>query len=211
MTRRVVVVPLLAAPAWTPPGVGPGTRGGGRSPTTSSIFWRTLAEVEPALAVAEADRRFAAAVAWPAMRVYALPRPDRAGDAAPRPTADGFDQAAIVAADAPDLPGMLIAKLLRPLTTRPVAAAPAAGDATGLLGRREPAAGARPGCRTSTWTPRRSPTIRPRRAGRDRRDRYARLAPPATAGGAGPARPGAGRLGRDAGAAQPRRRRWAER
>ncbi len=39
----------------------------------------------------------------------------------------------LVAADAPDLPGMLIAKLLRPLTTRPAAAAPATGG-PGLLG-----------------------------------------------------------------------------
>jgi hypothetical protein len=93
----------------------------------------TLAEVEPALAVVEADRAFAAAVAWPTMRVYALPHLSvRAILAAA--ASDGFEQAAIIAADAPDLPGMVIAKLLRPLTTRPVAAAPVTGDETGLLG-----------------------------------------------------------------------------
>jgi glycosyltransferase A (GT-A) superfamily protein (DUF2064 family) len=67
------------------------------------------------------------------MRVYALPNLSTRTllEAA---ASDGFDQAAIVTADAPDLPGMLIAKLLRPLTTRPVAAAPAAGEDHGLIG-----------------------------------------------------------------------------
>jgi hypothetical protein len=47
--------------------------------------------------------------------------------------ADGYEQAVLLAADAPDLPGLVIAKLLRPLTTRPVAAAPS-HSGTGLLG-----------------------------------------------------------------------------
>jgi hypothetical protein len=89
--------------------------------------------VEPALAVQTADRDFAAAVAWPSMRVYALPQLTVSSVLAAA-TADGFEQAAILAADVPDLPGMLIAKLLRPLTTRDAAAAPAAGDESGLIG-----------------------------------------------------------------------------
>ena len=48
--------------------------------------------------------------------------------------ADGYEQAAVLAGDAPDLPGMMIAKLLRPLTTRPAAAAPDAVAPAGLLG-----------------------------------------------------------------------------
>jgi hypothetical protein len=48
--------------------------------------------------------------------------------------ADGYDQAAVVASDAPDLPGLLLGKLLRPLTSRPVAVAPAAPGPPGLLG-----------------------------------------------------------------------------
>ena len=93
----------------------------------------TLAEVEPALAVVGADRRFADAVAWPSMRVYELPTLDARGvlEAA---SSDRFDHAAVLAADAPDLPGMTIAKLLRPLTTRPVAAAPDAASPSGLIG-----------------------------------------------------------------------------
>jgi hypothetical protein len=131
VTRRVVVVPLRP-PAWTPPGLDP-------------LAWRraladdavdllsTLAEVDPALAVLQADLDFATAVGWPGLRVYALPDltvPAVLAAAA----ADGYDQAAVVAADAPDLPGMQIAKLLRPLTTRPVTAAPADESPRGLLG-----------------------------------------------------------------------------
>jgi hypothetical protein len=131
VTRRIVVVPLYV-PTWSPPGVA------------LEVFRRvladdavdmlaTLAEVEPALAVREDELHLAAAVGWPSMRVYGLGRlcvPAILEVAA----ADGFEQAAVIAPDAPDLPGMLIAKLLRPLSTRPVAAAPAAGDAAGLVG-----------------------------------------------------------------------------
>ncbi|NJP32292.1 hypothetical protein HCJ94_09955 [Micromonospora sp. HSS6-12] len=45
-----------------------------------------------------------------------------------------YDQVAVIAGDAPDLPGLVIGKLLRPLTTRPVAVAPAEGGGPGLLG-----------------------------------------------------------------------------
>jgi hypothetical protein len=47
---------------------------------------------------------------------------------------DGYEQGVLLAGDAPDLPGMMIAKLLRPLGSRPVAAAPAIGAPVGLLG-----------------------------------------------------------------------------
>ena len=131
MTRRVVVV-ALAPPVWTPPGVEP-------------LSWRRaladdavdllamLAEVEPALAVAEADRLLATAAAWPSMRVYVLPQLT-VGSVLAAASADGYEQAAVLAGDAPDLPGMMIAKLLRPLTTRPAAAAPDAVAPAGLLG-----------------------------------------------------------------------------
>ncbi|MEU7807598.1 hypothetical protein [Micromonospora sp. C72] len=45
-----------------------------------------------------------------------------------------YDQVAVVAADAPDVPGLTLGKLLRPLTTRLVAVAPVEGSGTGLLG-----------------------------------------------------------------------------
>ncbi len=126
MTRRVVVVPLTV-PAWSPSDV-------------SAAEWRralaedmvdilaALAEVEPAVACVPADRDLAEAVVWPAMRVYELPdlRVPTVLAAAGR---DGYEQAALVSPDAPDVPAMLIGKLLRPLTTRTLAMAPAVNGA----------------------------------------------------------------------------------
>lgn len=131
MTRRVVAVPLLP-PVWTPPGTDPARWRRALAEDTVDLL-SALAEVEPALAVAEADRAFAAQVGWPGLRVYALPSPTVPAIFAAA-AADGFDQAAVVAGDAPDLPGMQIAKLLRPLTTRQVTAAPSVEAVRGLLG-----------------------------------------------------------------------------
>jgi hypothetical protein len=131
MTRRVIVVPLLEL-TWTPPGLAPARWRRALADDAVDLL-ATLAEVEPALAVAEADRPLAEAVAWPSMRVYALETLDIPAMLAAAGR-DGFEQAAIVAPDAPDLPGMLIAKLLRPLTTRCLAAAPDAAHPTGLVG-----------------------------------------------------------------------------
>jgi hypothetical protein len=95
----------------------------------------TLASVVPALAVVPADRALADAVLWPGTRVYELPvlTCDVIFAAATR---DGYEQAALIAADAPDLPGMLVGKLLRPLSSRPVSVAPAlTGGLLGLAAR----------------------------------------------------------------------------
>jgi hypothetical protein len=128
VTRRVVVV-LLTPVSWSPPGV-------------DLLKWRTalaedvvdllatLAQAEPAIAACPEDRALAEEIAWPGMRIYDVP------SATVLPVlkaaaSDGFDQAAVIAADAADVPGMILGKLLRPLTTKPVAIAP---GGTGLLG-----------------------------------------------------------------------------
>ncbi|MEU5940739.1 hypothetical protein ABZ807_16455 [Micromonospora sp. NPDC047548] len=129
MVRRVVVA-LLAPVAWSPPGIDP-------------VDWRTalaedvvdllatLTEVETAVAVTPADRWLAEAVVWPGTTIHEVATPTvDAALAAPT----GYDQTAVVAADAPDLPGLTLGKLLRPLTSRPVAVAPVEGDRPGLLG-----------------------------------------------------------------------------
>ena len=67
----------------------------------------------------------------PALPVYEVPEPTVTAALA---ALDGYDQAAVVAADAPDLPGLTVGKLLRPLTSRPVAVAPVEGGGAGLLG-----------------------------------------------------------------------------
>jgi hypothetical protein len=122
VTRRAVIVLLTPVP-WHPPGVDP-------------LVWRTalaedvvdllatLSEVEPAIATTAADRSLAAAVAWPTMPVYEVSAatPSAAFAAAAE---DGYDQAVVLAADVPDLPALLIGKLLRPLSTRTLSIAPA--------------------------------------------------------------------------------------
>ncbi|GAA5183558.1 hypothetical protein GCM10023322_23120 [Rugosimonospora acidiphila] len=127
--RRTVVVPL-SPPSWTPPGVD---AAGWRHALAEDVvdLLATLAEVEPAVAVLPGDRELAAAVVWPTMPVYEVPELT-ANAIFAAAGADGYDQAAIVAPDAPDLPAMLIGKLLRPLSSRPLAVAP--GATGGLLG-----------------------------------------------------------------------------
>lgn len=129
MARRVVVA-FLGPVAWTPPGIDP-------------VRWRTalaedvvdllatLNEVETAVAVTAADRWLADAVVWPDMAVHEVPAPTVN---AVLSSLTGYDQVAVVAADAPDVPGLTLGKLLRPLTSRPVAVAPVEGGGPGLLG-----------------------------------------------------------------------------
>jgi hypothetical protein len=90
-----------------------------------------LAQAEPAIAATAQDRPLADEIAWPGMRIYEVPTAT-VGPVLAAATADGFDQAAVIAADAPDVPGMILGKLLRPLETKPVAVAP--GGEAGLLG-----------------------------------------------------------------------------
>jgi hypothetical protein len=129
-THRRCVLVLLLPPRWTPPGIDPY---GWRSALAEDVvdMLATLAEVEPAIATTAADRALAAEIAWPGMPIYEVPRASPA-DALAAAGADGYTEAAVLPADVPDLPGLLIGKLLRPLTTRGVAAAPAYDG--GLLG-----------------------------------------------------------------------------
>jgi hypothetical protein len=91
-----------------------------------------LSAASPAIACVPADRELAEEIAWPGMPVWevssATIRPVFAAAAA-----DGFDQAAIVAADAPDVPGMVLGKLLQPLDAKTLAVAPGGADG-GALG-----------------------------------------------------------------------------
>lgn len=130
MIRRVVAV-LLVPVAWSPPGV-------------ELTAWRTalaedvvdllarLAQAEPAIAATPADRELAEEIAWPGMRIYDVATPTYRPVLAAA-AADGFDQAAVVAGDAPDVPGMILGKLLAPLDAKTVAVAPG-GPGGGLLG-----------------------------------------------------------------------------
>ena len=129
VSRRTVVVPLNV-PSWCPPGVEPRAWRYALAEDVVDLL-ATLAELTPAIAVVPADRAVAEAVSWPGTRVYELPAltSDLIFAAA---GSDGYEQAALIAPDAPDLPGMLVGKLLRPLSSRPVSVAPAL--TSGLLG-----------------------------------------------------------------------------
>ncbi|WP_320066347.1 hypothetical protein [Micromonospora sp. RTGN7] len=129
MVRRVVVA-LLGPVPWTPPGIDPVAWRAALAEDVVDLL-ATLQEVETAIAATPADRSLAEAVIWPGTTVYEVPT---ATAAAVLGAVTGYDQAAVIAADAPDLPGLSVGKLLRPLTTRPVAVAPAEGAGPGLLG-----------------------------------------------------------------------------
>ena len=130
MVKRVVVA-LLVPVLWHPPGVDAGAWRTALAEDVVDLLAR-LAQAEPAVAATAADRALADEIAWPGMRIYEVPTPT-VRPVLEAAAADGFDQAAVVAADAPDVPGMVLGKLLRPLESRPVAVAPG-GSAGGLLG-----------------------------------------------------------------------------
>lgn len=131
MTRRVAIA-LLTQPQWTPPGVDAGAWRHALAEDVLDVL-ATMAEVEAAIAVRADEAEWVGRVGWPGLRGYVLPELSATAVFAAA-EADGFDQAVLLVTDAPDLPGMLIAKLLRPLTSHPLAAAPAVGSETGLIG-----------------------------------------------------------------------------
>jgi hypothetical protein len=122
-------VALLVPVVWHPPGVDLAAWRAALAEDVVDLLAR-LAQAEPAIAATPADLGLAGEIAWPGMPIYevatATVRP--ALEAAAR---DGYDQAAVLAADAPDLPGMILGKLLRPLGSKPVAVAPSSNG--GLL------------------------------------------------------------------------------
>src|SRR6185436_2780860 len=90
------------------------------------------AQAEAAIAAVPGDRKLAEEIAWPGMRIYEVATPTYL-PVLKAAAADGFDQAAVIAADAPDVPGMILGKLLRPLESKTVAVAPG-GPGGGLFG-----------------------------------------------------------------------------
>lgn len=131
VTRRVVIA-LCNPVHWTPPGV---ERRRWRAALAEDVvdLLAMLHEVQPAVGAVAADRPMVDDLVWPGMPIYELPEPT-VGAALDAAAADGYDQAAVIAADAPDVPGLILAKLLRPLTTRSVAVAPNSGSGGGLFG-----------------------------------------------------------------------------
>ncbi|MFG1880477.1 hypothetical protein [Micromonospora sp. NPDC049102] len=129
MARRVVVV-MLGPVRWSPPGID---REQWRAALAEDVIdlVATLNEVDVAVAVTPADRPLADALVWPGTAVHEVSEPTPNAVFA---RLDGYDQAAVLAGDVPDLPALTVGKLLRPLTTRSVAVAPVEGGGPGLLG-----------------------------------------------------------------------------
>lgn len=129
MARRVVVV-MLGPARWSPPGID---REQWRAALAEDVvdLVATLNEVDVAVAVTPADRPLADALVWPGTAVHEVPEPTPNAVFA---RLEGYDQAAVLAGDVPDLPALTVGKLLRPLTTRSVAVAPVEGGGPGLLG-----------------------------------------------------------------------------
>ncbi|MEV4707268.1 hypothetical protein [Actinoplanes sp. NPDC049316] len=129
MTRRVVVA-LLNPVTWSPPGVELSRWRAALAEDVVDLLAR-LAQAEPAVAAVAEDMDLAREIAWPGMPIYEVPTATvltvlrRAAD-------DGYEQGAVLAADAADVPGMILGKLLRPLGSKPVAVAPA-GPGGGVL------------------------------------------------------------------------------
>ena len=129
MTKRVVVA-LLTPVTWSPPGTGLDRWRAALAEDVVDLLAR-LAQAEPAIAATADDLALAQEIAWPGMPIFEVPTATvlpvlRAAEK------EGFDQAAVLAADAADVPGLVLGKLLRPLSSKPVAVAPT-GQESGLL------------------------------------------------------------------------------
>jgi hypothetical protein len=133
MTTRRVAAAVLSPPLWSPPGVDPRAWRIALAEDLLDVL-ALMAEVEAAVVAPAEDAWLRAEVGWPGLPWH-FARSPRVPDLlrALATPADAPEQVALIAADAPDLPGLVIAKLLRPLTTRAVAVAPAV-DGPGLLG-----------------------------------------------------------------------------
>lgn len=138
--RRVVVVVVPAAGTWAPPGRDPDAWRLALAEDTYEVL-AALDRVEVAVAVAGGDETTVAemgALTWPGTPTYAV-------DAA-RPVLHAVElagpAAAVVAVshDVPDLPGLLIGKLFRALSTADIAVTPAEDGSLAAIGVKPPVA-----------------------------------------------------------------------
>jgi glycosyltransferase A (GT-A) superfamily protein (DUF2064 family) len=101
-----------------------------------------MQQVEGALVAAPSGEAAARAAAWPGMAVLRVPV-QGAGDTLTSCFAalldHGADEAAVVSADVPDLPPLLLGKLFSALTTWPVAVCPARDGSLVAVAARLPA------------------------------------------------------------------------
>lgn len=137
MTARCAVLLLAPAGGAAPPGLDPVALRSAMAEDVADLL-AGLAGVDPAVAATSVDLALVAAVAWPGTRVFEVPLATVAAALAAAMTA-GYHEAALVAADAPDLPAMHVGKLFRALGSSAVAVAPADGGGAVCLAARLPA------------------------------------------------------------------------
>jgi hypothetical protein len=139
VTRRAVALLLSGPPAARacPPGIAPDAFARALAEDVADLL-ADLPGLDPVVAAAPDRVADAEDVVWPGTPVLetGLGRPAEVFAAL---AARGYDEAAVVVADAPDLPGLLVAKPFSALATVPVAAAPATGGGLVVLAVRLPA------------------------------------------------------------------------
>lgn len=121
---------LLNPVTWSPPGVELGKWRAALAEDVVDLLAR-LAQAEPAIAATADDLPLAREIAWPGTPIWEVPTATVL-PVLQRAAEEGYDQGAVLAADAADVPGMILGKLLRPLSGKPVAVAPE-GRGSGLL------------------------------------------------------------------------------
>ena len=137
MTRRAAALLLSGPPAARacPPGIAPAEFARAMAEDVADLL-ADLPGLEPVVAAAPDRVADAEDVVWPGTPVLAV-----AGlpvDVLAALAGQGYDEAAVFAADVPDLPGLLVAKPFSALSTAPVAAAPADGGGLVALACRLP-------------------------------------------------------------------------
>lgn len=139
MTRRAVVLLLAGPPAVRacPPGVAPDAFARALAEDVADLL-ADLPGLDPLVAAAPDRVADAEDVVWPGTPVLetGLGTP---ADVFAALAARGYDEAAVVVPDAPDLPGLLVAKPFSALAEVLVAAVPAYGGGLVALATRLPA------------------------------------------------------------------------
>jgi len=140
VTRRVAVL-LLAGPvvsAAAPPGVGGAAFAAAMAEDVFTVFG-DLDGVDEAIAHTPAWTGLAQRIRWPQTRLFAVPEADAAAGALAAAAAAGYTEAVLVAADAPDLPALHLAKVFSALGTAAIAVAVSVTGGLVLLATRLPA------------------------------------------------------------------------
>ena len=137
MIRRAAALLLAGPPAARacPPGIAPAEFARALAEDVADLL-ADLPGLEPVVAAAPDRVADAEDVVWPGTPVLEVP--GRPVDVLAALAKQGYDEAAVFVADAPDLPGLLVAKPFSALSTAPVAAAPASGGGLVALACRLP-------------------------------------------------------------------------